>query len=371
MPGFPFPPWSIFYQSYGLSLEQAVWLKSLLSLSILICEIPGGLLADRLGRKFSLIAGGGLWIISLLIYGLAGSFGAFAIAEILGGMSASLISGADTALAFDTLLQLQQPEKYCQLEGRLGAISGISEAVCGIIGSLVASVHLTYPFYLQTLCIVAYTAVASTLREPMPHTRNRQRPPGHGENPAPSPDRASPPALADPFFRYLWHRDLSHRLAFPGLHATTRAAIAAFGVAWAIFHSIMSLASLSAAQLAARLGIRTTLALLILLLGGSYLLLASIQQPWGIVFIGVIYAVRGWRSPLTRSYLNQDLESNQRAALLSVDSFVFRGSFAIVGPAIGWLAQTYSLEIALLSFGLLLLATSGFCWLKLVHWRVI
>ena len=57
---FPIPTIVLFYQSHGLDLEQAVWLKTILSLSILLLEVPSGYIADKLGRKFCLIAGSGV-----------------------------------------------------------------------------------------------------------------------------------------------------------------------------------------------------------------------------------------------------------------------------------------------------------------------
>ncbi|MBE9045257.1 MFS transporter, partial [Pleurocapsales cyanobacterium LEGE 10410] len=96
----------LFYESHGLNLEQIVLLKTILSLSILILEVPSGYLADLWGRKTCLVVGSGVWIASWLIYCLGTSFTEFAIAEALAGVAGSLISGANTALGFDTLLQL-------------------------------------------------------------------------------------------------------------------------------------------------------------------------------------------------------------------------------------------------------------------------
>ena len=109
---FPIPTILLFYQSHGLNLEQTVLLKTIFSLSVLVLEVPSGYVADRLGRKFCLVAGSGVWIIGWLFYCFGDSFAIFAMAEILSGIAASLISGADTAIAYETLLQLNR-ESYC------------------------------------------------------------------------------------------------------------------------------------------------------------------------------------------------------------------------------------------------------------------
>ncbi len=149
---FPIPTILLFYQSHGLNLEQTVLLKTIFSLSVLVLEVPSGYVADRLGRKFCLVAGSGVWIIGWLFYCFGDSFAIFAMAEILSGIAASLISGADTAIAYETLLQLNRESYYRQYQGKLVAVAGITEAVCGLVGAAIAQINLNYPFYLQTVC---------------------------------------------------------------------------------------------------------------------------------------------------------------------------------------------------------------------------
>ena len=94
---FPIPTIIIFYENHGLTISDALILKTILSLSILLWEIPSGYLADVLGRKTSLVAGGIIWTFSWLIYCTQTSFTWLAVAEIGAGLAGSLISGADTA----------------------------------------------------------------------------------------------------------------------------------------------------------------------------------------------------------------------------------------------------------------------------------
>ncbi|MFP4009027.1 MAG: MFS transporter [Spirulinaceae cyanobacterium] len=163
---FPIPTIMLFYQAKGLSVEDGLLLKTILSASLFVFEIPSGYLADRFGRKVSLVVGGGLWTVAVLVYFLGQSFAAFAMAEILTGLAGSLISGADTALGFDSLVQLGREAHYRRFEGRLGAVAGITEAVCGIVGGMAAAVNLVYPFGLQAIALFFYFLIATTLAEP-------------------------------------------------------------------------------------------------------------------------------------------------------------------------------------------------------------
>ena len=373
---FPIPTIILFYQSHGLDLEQAVLLKSILSLSTFIFEIPSGYIADVLGRKKSLIAGGLIWTFSLILYCLGKGFIVFAIAEVFAGLAASLISGADIAIAFDSLVQIGREQDYRRFQGRLVAIAGGTEAICGIVGATVASVNLVYPFYLQTVFIVAYCILVSTLVEPTPQRSLTQMAPRGNikelwqivrlalfENKNLKWLILLSANFGTATFLIVWlaQADMSQR----GLSTE------AFGFAWAFFHIILSLASIKASSLEDLLGIKPVFFGLILLMGGSYLFLGLIEQTWGIIFIAVIYLVRGLRMPLLLNHINQHVSSSIRATVLSVNSFVFRLGFALIGPMVGWLTDFYSLDIALIISGVGFMVVGLFCLQRLVALRVI
>ena len=367
---FPIPTIVLFYESHGLNLEQIVVLKTILSLSVLILEVPSGYIADLWGRKACLVIGSGVWIVSWLIYCLGTSFTEFAIAEVLAGVAGSLISGANTALGFDTLLQLGREKYYQVWEGKLVAIAGISEAVCGIIGAAIASINLVYPFYLQTICLIIYFCLALTLVEPKYHqsTIKTQKLASFKNIII---DVFQRPRLkwlillsgtfSSASFLIVWlSQDYLKQLNIP---------IQAFGWAWAIFHLGMSVASVNAHRLERILGIKKATLLLVIILAISYICLGSITQVWGIIFIMSIYLVRGLASPIVLNIINQQISSSARATILSINSLVFRLAFAIVAPVIGAISSRYDLFVGLTTSGCLFFVFGGFCWWQLVRVR--
>ena len=367
---FPISTIILFYESFGLNIEQIVLLKTILSLTILVLEVPSGYLADRWGRKACLVVGSGVWISSWLIYCTSDSFWEFAIAEILAGVAGSLISGANTALAYDTLLQLDRQSEYQVWEGRLVAIAGISEAVCGLVGAAIAAINLVYPFYLQTICLVIYFCLALSLVEP----KNRAT-------------SATTPHLAQlrkivfdiyqrPKLRWLillssvfssasflivWlSQDYLQQLNLP---------IQAFGWAWAIFHLGMSLASVNSHHLQRILGAKRAILGAIAVLAGSYICLGSVTQVWGLIFVMGIYFVRGFCTPLILNHLNQQIGSQVRATVLSINSLVFRIVFALIAPVLGAIAARADLFIGLRFAGCLFAIIGGYCWWQLAKKR--
>ena len=367
---FPIPTIVLFYEHYGLDIEQIVLLKTILSLSILVLEVPSGYLADLWGRKACLVFGSGVWVASWLIYCTGTSFTEFAIAEILAGVAGSLISGANTALGYDTLIQLGKEQHYQVWEGRLGAIAGISEAVCGIIGAAIASINLVYPFYFQTVCLVIYFGLALTLVEPKYHqaiaqTQKLNQLKNIIIDVCKRPKLRWLILLSSTFssasFLIVWlSQDYLQQLNIP---------IQAFGWAWAIFHLGMSLASINSHHLQRLLGIKRAIFLLILILATSYICLGSISQVWGLVLILNIYLVRGFCSPLILNAINQQIASSVRATILSLNSLVFRVAFALVAPLVGAIASRYNLSLGLIVAGCLFLISGCLCWWQLVRVR--
>ena len=365
---FPIPTIVLFYESYGLDIEQIVLLKTILSLSVLVLEVPSGYLCDLWGRKACLVVGSGVWIASWLIYCVGTCFNQFALAEVLAGVAASLISGANTAIGYDSLLQLGREKYYQVWEGRLVAIAGISEAVCGIIGAAIASINLVYPFYLQTVCLVMYFCLALTLVEPKDHqaiaqTQKLKQLQSIIINVFNRPKLRWLILLSGTFssasFLIVWlSQDYLKQLNIP---------IQAFGWAWAIFHLGMSVASVNAHRIERIFGIKQATFLLILILGISYICLGSINQVWGMVFIMSLYLVRGLSSPLILNAINQQISSSVRATILSINSLVFGVGFAVVAPMIGAIASRYDLFTGLIVAGCLFLISGWFCWWQLVR----
>ncbi len=110
---------ALFYNENGLDDFDIYLLQAIYSVSVAVLEIPSGYMADIVGRKKTLIAGSILGTAGFLIYSCSTSFSGFLAAEIVLGLGGSFISGADSAMLFDSLKAMHQQHKYLQYEGRI------------------------------------------------------------------------------------------------------------------------------------------------------------------------------------------------------------------------------------------------------------
>ncbi|WP_419795136.1 MFS transporter [Pseudomonas palleroniana] len=120
----------------GITQGEIGILQSFLFFSLVALEIPSGLLADRYGRKCSLIIGFLGLFISGVGFLLFSDFIPFAIIFCLFGASIAMGSGADRALLYDNLLAENRAEDYPKILSRARAIGAISLGLSMLVGGV-------------------------------------------------------------------------------------------------------------------------------------------------------------------------------------------------------------------------------------------
>jgi len=106
---FYYPIFTILFLDFGLTLEQFALLNAAWAAAIVLLEVPSGALADTFGRRNLLIVTGVLMVIEIALLcfvplGNAGLlFAVFLVNRILSGAAEAAASGADEAIAYDTL----------------------------------------------------------------------------------------------------------------------------------------------------------------------------------------------------------------------------------------------------------------------------
>jgi len=104
-----YPVLAILFIDLGLSLDQFVFLNLIWAATIFLFEVPSGALADTIGRRTLLVTASVLMAIEMLCLLLAPRDGGMllfslcVINRICSGLSEACASGADEALAYDSL----------------------------------------------------------------------------------------------------------------------------------------------------------------------------------------------------------------------------------------------------------------------------
>lgn len=337
-----------FYESNGLSMKDIMVLQALYSIAIVVLEIPSGYLADVIGRRKTLILGAVFGTIGFATYSLSHGFIGFLLAEVVLGIGQSCISGADSAMLYDSLLERGEEKKYSLFEGRITGLGNIAEAVAGILGGVLAGITLRVPYFAQTFVAFIALPAAITLVEP--------------SRKVPLIKAGFMEIVRIARFALFENRPLRRNILFSSITGTatltmawfaqpffeySRIEIAWFGVLWTSLNLTVAITSYTAHRIETRLGQRYSIWIIALLIPLCYLALGRFHLPTGLVVLYLFYLVRGFATPVLKDYINRVTASHIRATVLSVRNFVIRLLFALTGPLLGWMKDVYSLPQAL------------------------
>jgi MFS family permease len=123
----------------GLTLSEVFNLNAWFMLCICLLEVPTGTVADYLGRKASLAIGCFLGGIACAIYASAPHLAVFVLGEFVFAASFALQSGADDALAYESLKRAGRETSAPRILPRMEAfkLAGINAAA--LTGGFIAA----------------------------------------------------------------------------------------------------------------------------------------------------------------------------------------------------------------------------------------
>jgi MFS family permease len=184
---FYYPIFAILFLEFGLTLSQFALLNVVWAVTIVLLEVPSGALADIIGRRRLLVFASAIMVLEIAILCFAPRsnptllFVLFLINRIFSGAAEAAASGADEALAYDSLVKAGRQEEWgAVLEAQmryqamgwivamtLGAAvydPAVMQRVVGFFGfswEMSQSVTLRLPLYLTL--IMALLTLGATL----------------------------------------------------------------------------------------------------------------------------------------------------------------------------------------------------------------
>lgn len=350
-----------FFQENDLTQTQIYLVQSIYAIVIVILEIPSGYFADHFGRKYSMLWGVVFSTLGCAIYSVSYSFTTILPGAITLGVAYSFISGADSALAYDSLLAISKQHEYRKFEAYSYSLTGISEAIASILGGLLALISLRVPVYAQTVVYLVLIPLVILLKEP-PRTTPKAK------NPFREILRISKYALVD-------HREIRWLIFYSATLGTLtytmvwltqpyyqllNIPLGWFGVLWSIQLGFMAIFSSLAHYYEMRIGKRNAFVSFTVIGVVSYIIMGIYPSFITLVFILGFYFVRGVHTPIFQDYVNTLVSSEIRATVLSVKNLAQKLQYAILGPIIGVVVDMYSMQTALVFSGVIYGAMGGF-----------
>jgi len=143
-----------------------------------LLEIPTGAVADFFGRKWSLVLGAIVTACGCLVYVSVPRLAVFLVAEVVIATGSSLVSGADEALLYDTLVVTGRAADANRRIARLNAAQLFGIVTGALSGGLIARVWgVRAPLGCHAVPMTLAAILAATLHEPTaPVATDRTRP---------------------------------------------------------------------------------------------------------------------------------------------------------------------------------------------------
>jgi MFS family permease len=341
--GFLFGVYPIFLHSRGLDQFQINSVLATYFVVLFLTDVPTGAFADLLGRRRSYVLGASLRVCAFLLYFVAHHYYVFLIAESIDGIGTTFGNGAIDAWGVDALDDAGYDGLKDRLFSRISQLTTLGFMGSAMIGAYVADMNIAWPWILGAGGYVVAGVVGAILM-------HDERPRAAGVRIAAIPRRIA--QNVGDGIRAGMGANTVLMLSIAG--AITVAAWVPYWISWPIvfnqslavgvwivgwIYCGLSAARLIGAELSARFqvdeserGARVSM----LVIGASAMLfLAGLFGGRPAVSLAMLFTMNlftGAMMPLVQSWFNEQLESGNRATLLS-----FRTTFETGGGSLGLL----------------------------------
>ena len=345
----------LYYSEHGLNASDLFVLQAAYSLSSGVFEIPSGYMADVVGRKKTIVLGSTMGAFGFFIYTIFPGFWFFLVAEIIMGIGQSFISGADSAMLYDSLKHSKSQDKYISHEGRMNSLGGFAETGAAMAGGAVAVVLSLHSVFLFQIIIAAIAIPAAIMLVEPKRSKLVM-------------SRSFRQIFDISIYAMFKNKQLSSVIfmsSLVGLATLLMAwTIQAYFVElsmseetvsfiWVLLNLTVAVVSLFAAWLLRKAGIKKLLVLIMIIVPLTYIIMGVAPFMFALPALFVFYIIRGYATPLLKDLVQENCDSDIRATILSVRGLIIRLGFGLLAPVIGFFSGVVSLQYTILGIGIL------------------
>lgn len=350
------PIWVIYLtEERGLSLGQVTLIDVPFWTSIILLQIPAAAIADRWGRKPTLIASAAALAAAVTFFGLATNFWLILGSYLIWGVAFALLSGTESAFIYDSLKAMGRESEYARIYGRGWAVATVGGLTGTLLGAPIAdATSLPFPIVLSGGLAFFAVVAAFMFREPLVRDEEKAHP-SYGQiiREAVGIVRRRPAVrYGIMYFGLITVGSIGPIFFFQPFLVEHNVDLGQVG----IWQTPMRLAAVAAALLAHRLisglGERRTFYGMAIALVAAYALLATWDSVYAQVAFPVLNATVVLSQPTVTNLLNRMVESDQRATVISLTNLVRSMVLIPCAPLLGALADE-SLSAAFAAGGII------------------
>jgi MFS family permease len=330
------PIWVVFLQRKGLSLTEVGVLEGVAWTITAFLEVPTGAIADRWGRKASIAAGASLYGLAMFLILAEALSPAFLLGYALWNSSTAFVSGADSALLYDSLKADGRAAEAAKLSGRYAAINQASQGIASLVGATIATIDINLCFAICGLLGLAAAGLVLTIHEPPRANEDGHVYMGYWKN----LKTAVRIAARRPVVRALVLLNATvltvplvvYYVLLQPYAVGVGLPLAALGVVVIAVQLSTVVASWLAHRTEGRFELANVVAVALAVLIAATAVLAALPSIPSLAFMLAVALVPALLGPLLSARLNHLIPSGQRATILSLGALLFELGLAIAMP---------------------------------------
>ena len=344
------PIWVVFLQRKGLSLTQVGLLEGVAWTITAFLEVPTGAIADRWGRKASIAVGASLYGLAMFLILAEALSPAFLLGYALWNSSTAFVSGADSALLYDSLKADGRAAEAAKQSGRYAAINQASQGIASLVGAAIATIDINLCFAICGFLGLAAAGLVLTIHEPPRSTEDGEYL-GYWRN----LKTAVRIAARRPVVRALVLLNATiltvplvvYYVLLQPYSIGVGLPLAALGIVVIAVQLSSVVASWLAHRTAGRFELTSVVAVALAVLIAATAILAALPSIPSLAFMLAVALVPALLTPLLSARLNDLIPSGQRATILSLGALLFELGLAIAMPLLLAFADRFGAPAAI------------------------
>jgi MFS family permease len=310
----------IFYTSIGLTLSEIGIIAAFISVVIILFEIPSGICADKMGRKYTLALNAIFGIIFASLLFFADSLIWVLIATFFLGLKKSFFSGAGTSFIYDTHKELKKEKNFKEFMGKNFAFELYTTAIFFILAGFLAEISFQLIFIIAVVAEFIYLIIIASFEEPFYNKRSKSK--SHLLESI-KEARSKPKVVAILFYSFIIGGVVVSIYHFHQIFAKDAGfSIFMISVLFALLYVAAGISSQFLSKIEKRVPLRISLFSIPIMLGLIYIVMGFFNSyfiVWLVLFEAVIM---GYFFPLDQDLQNKFISSKRRATILSLLSFL-------------------------------------------------
>ena len=351
---FFLPVLALYYQESLFTITNVAIVFAVEAFCIVLFEIPTGAIADLFGRKIVMVLSNLFIIFAIVLLSIGSGMIMFILYAVFMAFGRSLASGTYSAFIFDSLKEENKEQYFKKIIGNFLALWPLGAAIGSILGGYLASISLWVPVFYTLIPMTISLIITLFLKEPNYEKEENKNIFKHMFSSSKMIfQHKQLIILAITGFIIVSLGETMHRL--DGLfYEFKQIPILYFGYISAFVFGFSSLGHYLSHYISKKMGNKTTLIIAYTLSPLLTLLATFASGLWAVILFIIPSLAWGLKNPIIDHLINSEVESKQRATILSINNFISQLGFALVAPFIGYFSELYDINTAIMISALLL-----------------